>query len=638
MPVFEIQGPDGKTYELDAPDQNAAMAALGNIGAKQQVSESPGFFGKVDAAVRGVADGLTLGFSDEISAGLGAATGIGGTFGDYSGNLAAQRGRDQSDERTSGGVRLAGQLAGGIALPLGAARNGATLVKEGGNLAARGLRYAGEGAAYGAIAGAGSADEDRLTGAVQGGGFGAVAGAAAPAIVNGAARLAQPVVDAARNSFGPAAQQAANRVGTALRTGNLPEADVQARLAQLGPDAALVDTMGTRGQALARASANVSPDARSTMETFSNARMANQPQRVVSSLETAAGLPQGNRLTVEGLQEAANRRTAPEIGRAYDEARALGYDLPLEDFQEIIGSPMGRRAFAEASRAVQNRMAAGNEGAASNLGLLDAMKRRLDSMGQVAARAGDNDTAAQATSLARTLRQQTDAALGGPEYSNARALREQAYRTEEAYQTGADLARPRIDLDAPARARGGPRMQGPVRPEVGQGYAAEMAEAILNRRGTADSLNRLYAPMQQEAMDAALQGNAAGVRRQLETERVFGDTHRALTGNSTTARQLAEMGAVGVAGAGLGYAGGLDPTQAGVAGVAAALARKGGAAVVNKVRSGNEERVAQEIARILIARGVPTTPQSVSVALSDPRRSQEIARMLAATGGSAAGR
>lgn len=611
-------------------EQLQALALARARRRRAEAESNPGFLGKVDAAVRGIADGLTLGFSDEISAGLGAATGIGGTFGDYRGNLEAQRARDERDEKTSGNVRLAGQIAGGVALPAGAARNGATLVREGGSLLGRGLAYAGEGAAYGAVAGAGTATEgNRASGALAGATTGAALGVAAPVAVAGISRAAAPVIQSVRNSFGPAESQAANRVISQLRASGMDEAAIQARLAELGPEGALVDVMGARGQALARSASNVSPDARASLEAFSNPRMATQPDRMASALEEAAGLPQGNRLGVEGLKEQAYARVAPEIRAAYDEAKALGYDVPLEDFQEIIGSPMGQRAFREASRSVQNRMAAGNEAAASNLNLLDAMKKRFDATGRKAMLAGDNDTSDQAGGLARALRTQVDEALDGPEYARARALRQEAYRVDDAFDMGAELAGSRVPLDAPARARAMTGADGAMRPEVGQGYAAQLAEAILNRRGTPDALNRLSAPMQREAMQTALGANADRVQRQIANERVFGETHRALTGNSTTARQLAEMGVTAGAGAGLGFLGGLDVQQAGMAGVAAALLRRGGGAAVSRLRAGNEERVAQRIAEALIARGIPATPQGVALAQRDPRRAQAIARVLA---------
>lgn len=74
---------------------------------------------KIDAAVRGAADVATFGMADRVAAGLGAATGIGGTFGDYSGNLARERAINQADIEKNTGPRIAGQLAGGLAIPAG---------------------------------------------------------------------------------------------------------------------------------------------------------------------------------------------------------------------------------------------------------------------------------------------------------------------------------------------------------------------------------------------------------------------------------------------------------------------------------------------------------------------------------------
>lgn len=69
----------------------------------------------VDAAVRGAADTMTFGLADEFAAGMGALTGIGGEFGQYGKNLAAQRGIDKYDEIQNPYSRLGGQVAGGLA-------------------------------------------------------------------------------------------------------------------------------------------------------------------------------------------------------------------------------------------------------------------------------------------------------------------------------------------------------------------------------------------------------------------------------------------------------------------------------------------------------------------------------------------
>lgn len=123
--------------------------------------------GTVDAAVRGIADTVTLGYADEIAA-AGQTVFGGGTMAE---NLARERGIDRQDERVNPYARLGGQIAGGFALPTGAATG------------ARGLARIG--ALYGAGYGSGSAEgsaTDRLIGAAQGGVTGALVGGGLGAI------------------------------------------------------------------------------------------------------------------------------------------------------------------------------------------------------------------------------------------------------------------------------------------------------------------------------------------------------------------------------------------------------------------------------------------------------------------------
>ncbi|RWI44137.1 MAG: hypothetical protein EOQ93_31450, partial [Mesorhizobium sp.] len=42
MPVFELQGPDGATYEIDAPDENAAFNAFKAVGSKPAAQANAG--------------------------------------------------------------------------------------------------------------------------------------------------------------------------------------------------------------------------------------------------------------------------------------------------------------------------------------------------------------------------------------------------------------------------------------------------------------------------------------------------------------------------------------------------------------------------------------------------------------------
>lgn len=169
-----VAGYDPKTGEVAADDRS-------------------GLLGKLDSAVRGAADMATLGFADEISAALGAATGVGGEFGDYAGNLERQRATDAADSRDRFGYRLGGQLAGGFALPA----SGATSVG----------RAALEGAALGGAYGFGSGEggfADRMWNAAPSAAVGGVVGGAlragANALETRAARKMIPSIDDLRSA------------------------------------------------------------------------------------------------------------------------------------------------------------------------------------------------------------------------------------------------------------------------------------------------------------------------------------------------------------------------------------------------------------------------------------------------------
>ena len=309
---------------------------------------------------------------------------------------------------------------------------------------------------------------------------------------------------------------------------------------------------------------------------------------------------------------------------------------------------MGQQELRKAIRSSRNRAAIGDQGAESTLGVLDQLKRGLDSRASMADRAGDKNTADQARQLARAVRERIDEALAGPQpdvltldgsgtqlaranpYARARRLRQDAYRTEEAFDLGAELARGRVPLDGPTRARA---IEEQNRQALAQGYTATQAGNLLNRRGTPGSIDSLNTRLGREAMEAALGTGAAPVRRQLDAEAQFGQTHRSLTGNSTTAQQLAAMGVTPVAGAGAGLAMGMDFTGAGLAAVGADLGRRGLAAGIRKLGATNEAAVAPKVAQFLVANGLPATQQGALIVMRSPRLRKALAAALGMVAG-----
>lgn len=217
MAIFEFQGPDGRTFEIDAPDQTAALSAYQRVSGGQSEPQSPAAFndgsfgpstnrtpdagaygptversqgdplaalsaltrnpevrnfgdenrnsalGKADSVARGAADMMSLGFADEIAAGGDAlfnpifGTGNdGASIGErYDRNLNQQRATDAADSENRFGYRLTGQAAGALGGGIGLAKSGLSLAQNAAN-AGQGLgRVAGMSAVDGGLLGLG---------------------------------------------------------------------------------------------------------------------------------------------------------------------------------------------------------------------------------------------------------------------------------------------------------------------------------------------------------------------------------------------------------------------------------------------------------------------------------------------------
>ncbi len=175
MTTINIQGKrvkvDDSFMSLSPEQQNATVdeiaQSLGNQAPEQPEAR---WDHKVGAAIDGVAQGLTFGYSDEIAAGMASG---GGLWGDYDEELASERGRMAENKELAGGYELGGQVVGGLAGGLGLAKGGLTMLSKAPTVGKAAL----EGAAYGAAHGSGAAVEgNRLEGAAIGGVLGAATG------------------------------------------------------------------------------------------------------------------------------------------------------------------------------------------------------------------------------------------------------------------------------------------------------------------------------------------------------------------------------------------------------------------------------------------------------------------------------
>jgi hypothetical protein len=180
--------------------------------------------GKLAAVGRGVMQGGSLGFGDEVWGGLRAVGDAlpGSLGGDTSGrgfwemyrqNRDGVRRGNETAKQDQGGAYLTGEILGGVALPL---PGGAAL--KGASLGARALRAAGQGAALGGTYGLGSSASDVTQGEIGGAaldtaigtGLGAAGGALAEGVV-------APLAKAGGKLVGKAGDALRKRAGRGIR-------------------------------------------------------------------------------------------------------------------------------------------------------------------------------------------------------------------------------------------------------------------------------------------------------------------------------------------------------------------------------------------------------------------------------------
>ena len=566
-----------------------------------------GFLDAAEAFTDNVADGLTFGTADNIAAGLAAPVGATADYfrgkgfdlgRAYNRLLDSDHERRAKLDRTYPALAATGRLVGGGMLGGGAAKAGATaarFVPETLNgvkgFAAQTAATTADGAAFGALDAAG---HGRDIG--EGAALGAAWGAAAHPVFGTAKSLGGAVRNVFRSPQHHAAQQRAARdIYNALtKTG----ADKAAgRMEELGPDAVLGDVLGVRGHALMRRSANISPDARETLLETLYGRRLGQNKRVVADIETAAGLPVGGRKSVRDLQNDAYDKVVKTIDDAYEETRKAGRDLPYTPFKPVIAdSPTGAKAYRQAEGALLDRVATEGITGGSALARLDQTKRGLDDIASAALKANKRDKARRAGNLSRTLRELIDQSIVGPQYAKARTLRANAYARENAFDEGEKLAAGRIPIDLPGKIAA----RTANRDAVAQGYAAKQAENLLNRPDTAGAIDRLQTPLQQEAYRAALGEDANKLTDALGRERAFNITLKELAGNSSTARQLREMGSSNIADNVLS---GIDTAHGG----AWSVVRRGFPALRRLLATGRTKAAAPYVADWLIGRTMPTS-------------------------------
>lgn len=591
-----------------------------------------------DALAGGVAQGVSLNFYDELR-GLMEAGGLDpkdpaslttllqGAYKYWSGDPEAtqrydaatsrERQTSQQAQEQQPVASIAGNVLGAVALPVGGALQAATLPGRIGRGVAVG---AGTGAAYGA--GEGSGLEDRAGRAAIGGLIGAGVGAVAPPIVEGVIQgsrvLARPVTTAIRGAVNPESE-AARRVTGAIQRDAAADPGAVSRLttqefaasAQQGGPARVMDLGGDTTRALARSAANTSPEGRGVLTRAIDERFEGQGSRITNWLRSTFNYPNANAQR-EAIEQAAQQVNNPAYRRAMQEG-SRGVWSP--ELQRLAGAPAIQEAANSAIPSLANRGISegfraprGNPlqfdrqtGRASlrtlqngnqvipDLRFWDQVKRGLDSMIGKAERNADNAKVDELSQLRTHLINELDGLVTG--YQQARAGAAHFFGARDALEAGQNFVTANMRNDEFRRAFA--QMSATERQLFQDGFVSRFIEqigAVGDRRSV---LNQIASsPQAREKLRMVLgQQRASELEAGLRVEGIMDLARGAVQGNSTTARQLAELGFAGGAGTvgGVG-AYNMDPEQVTYAALAGALLAG---------KRGIDTRVARRVAEML---------------------------------------
>lgn len=237
-----------------------------------------------EAAVAGGAMGSSLGWVDEL---YGMIPG--------QGEFLKEKARAAYDasQRDRPATTAAGEIGSAVTGAAGLGKAGVTLMRSGMSLPALMGTGAIEGAGYGAIAGAGHADEgDRLRGAGTGAALGGAAGGALPGVLAAGGTALKTVGGMA--GIGNQGRAKAAIAETLARSGRSLDdvTDDLARAARDGQDEyALVDAMGNSGQRMLSGVVRSPGDARQKVVETLQRRQAGQTDRLVNALAEGFDAP-----------------------------------------------------------------------------------------------------------------------------------------------------------------------------------------------------------------------------------------------------------------------------------------------------------------------------------------------------------
>jgi hypothetical protein len=391
MAVFTIETPDGRKLDIEADDENGAIA-----GAQEWVASNPappetwGEYGM--GLLQKVGQGATFGFGDEIAAGAGAvgnqamrALGVDVPERGYGEILDEVRGDESQFAARNPKTAIAAEIGGGLtSLAAGPAR----AIAAAPGWMARVGRSAKVGAGYGAASGFGNSEGgvgERAAGTAAGAGIGAVAG---PLIAD----VALPVA----TTMARAIPQTAQFAQKALQSARNPEAAAFRNVADKGVQSG-VDFNALR--------ARVSPETSAQLQTrgFTEDDIASIVSRQING-EDAATVAADYAHLVDAKGNKFSAGTARNYLKKYEDANPT--PLNVTDLTKDVAGQGGAEPMTRYARAAHSIAGSEDNTAARALvGRQEMQPGRVASI--IEKRMGGGDFAAKKTANAENLQKES---------------------------------------------------------------------------------------------------------------------------------------------------------------------------------------------------------------------------------------
>jgi len=515
---------------------------------------------------------------------------------------------------------LPGSKWGTAALPAEA-----TLAQRAGALGARTAGGAAGGATLGGISGLGEGTtlEDRLQHGAMGTLVGGAVGAAAvPALegVLGAGKFAYnkfiaPNVERARAAMNPT-QVAEETVARNFQSGRGMTDDEFAASIAAGEPLMLADVGGEPIRSVARYAANTSPEARQTLNEAIYPRVQSQTDRVVREVENMFPNAPDYATEIAALKTRGRAERKPAYDRAYEQGSSGVFN---DDLYNLMQAPAVKDAMKDVTRRAKNQEVYGEpigdivdpfafnkegqliakegmKATDANLRYWDIVKQNLDDTVSELYRKGRGGEAGDVANIRNQLRDVLDDIV--PSYKNARGTAQEFFKAGDAFEAGINLSKfssPEKISEAFKVWKG---MSDAEKEMFARGYASNLIGKINNSKDKNSIINQTFLggsrTEKAKLLMALGQERAAALEARVRAEALMDQLRPAVTGGSTTTRQLAEQALYGSVGAGAGAYSGEDMKSASLGGVTALLLRAGKGKI--------DASVSNEIAKILVSR------------------------------------